>query len=367
MDLDSDHTYFEQRGESLVDLLQEEAGIDVEAAEDVADLLIENDPFDPRDGEGPFYSAEEQYERLDVSEGEYGELWEEFSQRIQHEIRFFDRGAQALLADILGKPESRFAGGLPSLELGPGSRVASVFRARRADTAALATHLLANPINELARPPVHLARAGRMNASGIPVFYGALSAATAIAEVRPYVGSIVITARFSILRQVRVLDLSRIDQFFTGSIFAPQYEKRASRLRFLQRFHHLIARPVQPGDEALEFVPTQAVAEYVHNVLGFDGMLYMSAQLGGPPLPDPDERRYITVGELSDEDIKEYNLVLFGAAGATVGAEDRPDPGLELDRSMIGTERITGVRYSHEWTYVPDLDAPTIPGDEGAF
>ena len=46
---------------------------------------------------------------------------------------------------------------------------------------------------------------GRMNAAGISVFYGATDDETAIAGVRPPVGSWVATATFEVIRPLRLL------------------------------------------------------------------------------------------------------------------------------------------------------------------
>jgi hypothetical protein len=106
---------------------------------------------------------------------------------------------------------------------------------------------------------------------------------------------------------------------FTGSIFAPEYEDRVYRRRFLEGFHALIARPIQLHHEPHEYIPTQAVAEYVANVLSLDGILYASSQLGSIP-ETPEPKPYVDTTELTDEELALHNVVLFGAASCVVGA-----------------------------------------------
>src|SRR3954470_5589142 len=77
---------------------------------------------------------------------------------------------------------------------------------RDADT----VRAMERPDLEVGPPPPARAMAGRMNARGISVFYGALEAATAVAEVRPPVGSKVLVVRFEILRPVRLLDVEAL-------------------------------------------------------------------------------------------------------------------------------------------------------------
>jgi RES domain-containing protein len=60
-------------------------------------------------------------------------------------------------------------------------------------------------------PPPNLARPGRMNPLGIPYLYVALDQATAIAEVRPWLGALLSVARLSPQRTLRVVNLNYRD------------------------------------------------------------------------------------------------------------------------------------------------------------
>jgi hypothetical protein len=364
---DSDSPDYEQEGDSLVDLLQMELNIEYDAAEDLAGILQESDPADPRDGEKPFYHSENNYHRRYIYASDYTEEWEAFSHRVKHQRRFFDDAGRLQLAEILGSPGDAKAAELPVMEIGPETRVLSVYRARRADTEDKARQILQNPVKELGPPPAPKATAGRMNPAGISVFYGALSEETATAEVRPSVGSLVVVGGFDPCQKLKLLNLSQIGVGFTGSIFDPGYEDRAARRRFLEGFHTLIARPIQPHDEVLEYIPTQAVAEYVANVLGLDGILYASAQVGAvPEVPEPSP--YVITHELSNEELAEHNVVLFGEA-ATVGqsaadiqkqdqqGENHPQSAsLSFRANSAHAVRVKAVKYTHERAYVPDDD-----------
>lgn len=71
-----------------------------------------------------------------------------------------------------------------------------------------------------------------MNARGISVFYGATSRKNAISEVRPPVGSYVAVAEFTLLRTVRLLDLSSLKGLAVNrgfSRFDPEYLLRYER------------------------------------------------------------------------------------------------------------------------------------------
>jgi hypothetical protein len=58
-------------------------------------------------------------------------------------------------------------------------------------------------------PPPSRRRAGRMNAAGIAVFYGATEKDSAVAEFRPAVDSLISVAAFRVHRPIHVLDLTR--------------------------------------------------------------------------------------------------------------------------------------------------------------
>lgn len=360
---DSDRPDWEQEGEPLEYVLQEELGVDYEAARDLANILIENDPAWPPDGEELFYESDQGYRRVHLPSSEYDELWGGFARGIKHEGRFFVEDARRHLAEILGERGSSKALELPTLEIGPGLRHEVLFRARRLDSQQDVRTVLENPASELGPPPERLAVAGRMNAAGIAVFYGALSRVTAVAEVRPYVGSLVVVGGFRPNRRLKLLDLSRIGEGFTGSIFSPEYPQRAARRRFLDGFHTRIARPVHPQDEPLEYIPTQAVAEYVAKILVLDGILYASAQVGAvPEVPEP--RSNVRIHELPDEELARHNVVVLGRgsrvvserAAETVGHPVKPDGCLALEPASVHTVSVNGVQYSYERVYVIQHD-----------
>jgi hypothetical protein len=73
-----------------------------------------------------------------------------------------------------------------------------------------------------------------MNARGISVFYGAVSAEVALAEVRPVVGSRVVTTRFLLSRPIRLLDLEALQSVtVAGSVFDPTYIEQLEKAHFL--------------------------------------------------------------------------------------------------------------------------------------
>jgi hypothetical protein len=127
-----------------------------------------------------------------------------------------------------------------------------------------------------------------MNPSGITAFYAAFDLETCIAELRPSVGSIVLGAQFDIISPLWVLDTTRFaGTFKEPNLFSKDHIKRTAQWRFMQRFMQEIAQPISPNDEHLDYIPTQAVAEYLLNHHEFhlggqkhriEAIIYRSAQ-----------------------------------------------------------------------------------------
>lgn len=133
-------------------------------------------------------------------------------------------------------------------------------------------------------PPPRFARAGRMNAQGISVFYGASDLETALAEIRPPVGSRVLLGRFDLVRAARLLDVEALRSvFIEGSIFDPDYIGHLELAQFLGRLSERMTMPVMPDDEPKEYLITQMIADFFAQVgePPIDGMLYRSVQSAG--------------------------------------------------------------------------------------
>ena len=120
-----------------------------------------------------------------------------------------------------------------------------------------------------------------MNARGISLFYGATDLDTAIAEVRPPVGSTVVAAEFKLVRPLKLLDLTELENAVEkGSIFDPTFKRRLERVAFMKSLSRLLTKPVMPDDEALEYLATQAVSDFLatENDPLLDGILFDSVQ-----------------------------------------------------------------------------------------
>jgi hypothetical protein len=156
-----------------------------------------------------------------------------------------------------------------------------LYRARAFQSERKLLEALCYPDKGLGPPPATQARAGRMNANGISVFYGANAPKAAIAEVRPPVGSWVVTARFEIIRPLRLLDLSALNAVTQhGSIFDRGFTRRLEFAVFLRTLSQRMTRPIMPNDEAFDYLATQAIADFLatENDPPLDGIIFPSVQ-----------------------------------------------------------------------------------------
>lgn len=282
----------EPNGESLVDVICDVTGAnDHEVAEALENLLIEQEDCWPPDGDEPFFSDILAYNRTNEIHEEHSFRWEQFCRDIVYGKRFFSPSAQKVLSEIFdGLHLLRDSAGRPVIyPLEPDDRSIDIFRARIANDFALRKRITDDLASELGPPPPPLRKPGRMHPAGIRAFYGALDIQTCVAELRPTVGETVVSARFRPLRPLLVLDTTRFDRRPKDvNVFARAYLKRLRLWTFMRRFMNEIAQPHLPGSEHLEYVPTQAVAEYLvhHHRFSYrhdrettiDAIIFRSAQ-----------------------------------------------------------------------------------------
>ena len=146
----------------------------------------------------------------------------------------------------------------------------------------------AHPVSEdhtsrvaLGTPPATRAGNNRMSPAGIPMFYGAESAETAIAEIRPQRADAVTIGEWSPARELVYLDLMGARPI--PSIFDMSARRDRTWLRFLASFADDLAVPVTEEDAFLEYVPIQIITEDIRDHLrapdgrAFDAIRYQSA------------------------------------------------------------------------------------------
>ncbi len=210
-----------------------------DAADDIQKLLADAHAdwdSDMLGVETPF-SEEAHYEEAPASDSRWQDEWLEFERSLKTEARFMSRSAAAHLERVFSDLDSvRTRSGRPCVRsAGPGTDLRFLHRARVIQSDEPLEEAIRRPDLHLGPPPARHASAGRMNARGISVFYVASAPATALAEVRPPVGSKVVVARFEIVRALRLLDLTDLREAVDGgSVFDPTLSERMARAMFLR-------------------------------------------------------------------------------------------------------------------------------------
>ena len=280
-------TTWEREGYQVSGLISGMADLSDEIAEDVTNFLsnLHGEWVDKVGWEGP-YEPDVLYEEREPDDQNFRDIWEEYSNEIRSHSRFFSAYAEEMLNNIFGDLSAlRTWGDKPVIrEIGIDDSERFVWRARRAESTIELAEILKSPTREIGPPPSRLAKAGRMNPEGIPVFYGALEEDTCVAEVRALVGSHVVLAKFEFLRAMRLLDFGSLAKVYdNSSYFDPECAERRGRAAFFRWLVKEISRPVMPQDEAFEYIATQALSEYLANkaIPRLDGIIFYSTQTGG--------------------------------------------------------------------------------------
>ncbi|RVP09735.1 RES domain-containing protein [Sinorhizobium meliloti] len=279
---------FEPNGEQTVYAILNAADVSEAIAEDIQQVLQDrySDFEAAQIGDTTEYDSELHYEELQPDGREWQETWESFERSLKTEARFFSARALAVLNSVfsgIDDMKTRHGGSLV-VEGGPGTPYEHLYRARAFQSEGKLRSALLRPDKELGPPPSTFAASGRMNAKGIAVFYGATDPGTAVAEVRPPVGCEVAIGRFRVVRSLRLLDLTALAGVTAeGSVFDPEYANTLSRMMFLRSLSRRMARPVMPDDQDSDYLPTQAIADFLATdaVTSLDGIIFPSVQVAG--------------------------------------------------------------------------------------
>lgn len=330
----------EQQGDSMEYLIGVALGQDVDFVDDLVEAVIDADDYWPPDGGEPYWDASMNYVERRGEPHRFHAMWQSAVNDLRHNQRFFSASAQTLF--------SRLFEGVDDLEIsGQGKRKRKpvrtlkrgtvLHRARVYRTQEELDEIGADPMAKVGPPPVHLATAGRMNAAGVVVFYGATKADTALAEVRPAIGNQTALIQVRTRSSLRLLDFKRLEEVpdvARVSFFDPDREEKLERGSFLRQLHRMISAPVVPGKEG-DYLITQVMAEFLAHVYNppFNGVLFESSQRPNG-----------------------VNLVLF-AESMALTAGDAGAFGIEYVDQSLKIYSTTAVRYTRdEWEHTVGMD-----------
>lgn len=246
-----------------------------ELAELVSDEWFDWSSHEHRFGEDPYFIRNSS---LPV---QLNREWIELDQSLRSSARFVNPFVVGTLEKIFSPLFNNETAAI--ITAGPQQVINTLFRARVFQSAQRMEIELSHPERALGPPPSKLAAAGRMNAKGIPVFYGATIKHTAISEVRPPVGSYVATCSFTLTRDLRLLDLKELSELEPPpglSLFDPATRELDARYRFLKLLEGKLTMPIMPEVADEGYLITQAIADFLatHPKLNIDGLIFSSSQ-----------------------------------------------------------------------------------------
>lgn len=283
---DKESTFsWERHGVHVIEAITNTAEIEERAAYDIQEILEERfSDFDSAaSGLETEFASDSYYEPKIIDDEYWQREWEEFERRLKNEARHFNQFGIKLLDIIfegIDKLNTDNGNSLVTL-IGPEAKISMLYRARVFHTNEKLREALMYPDQQLGPPPNSHTLPGRMNARGISMFYGAIEEETAIGEVRPPVGSKVVVSKFDILKELKLLNLNALQNLSSrGSIFDPEYINQVQKDIFLRRLSLRMSTPVMPNDEPIDYLITQAIADYlaIESKFQFDGIMYPSVQ-----------------------------------------------------------------------------------------
>jgi RES domain. len=375
-------------GEPAAEAIMNLGGFPENAAVQIREIL-EDDyySFDAvAEGEAIPFGDDTYYVESSVDVRDLESQWGEFERTLKTEARFFNAKGFALLESIFTGLEELSTKSAKSalLNAGPGCEIDHLYRARVFQSTTELQKALIDPVRELGPPPANQAVAGRMNAQGIAVFYGSDQPEIAVAEVRPPVGSEVAVAKFEIIKELVLLDLTAFPALSpSGSLFDPVFSEKRRKTQFLKNLSHQMAIPVMPNEQANEYLVTQAIADFLSykTDVVIDGIIYPSVQtdqtgtnvilfhkssrveaISHPEnirisssvrdlAPEGYEKSYTIYEEkISEDTVNAYRKIdpfntIYGHGRYT---RDNRKPVLRLDTDHISIHDIKGVRYTKD-------------------
>jgi len=356
------------RGESLSDLLGRILSSNTKVVNSVVELLEEE--WYERDSGESIYGEDPWFEASSALGDSVSQEWDRLEASLRSENRFANRGLLTMLDEIFGRALANDDSCIKVA--GPDDSLARLYRARTFESDHRLQEALMHPERTLGTPPPGVSAAGRMNAPGVSVFYGATDKITAVAEVRPPVGSRVLVGAFVFVRPVRLLDLEKLAAVAApeASVFDTEAVRPIAIRQFLRVLAERMVMPVMPETAHQDYLATQAIADYLaaHTEMNVDGIIFPSVQTGGADrnivlfnkasgVRYADSRR----SSLSFASLIEYDgdqRIDWPELVTKAGFEDEEDPIwrfdlerkneplLRLDRESLTIETVTAVAFT---------------------
>jgi hypothetical protein len=127
---------------------------------------------------------------------------------------------------------------------------------------------------ERMKPLPDQAIAGRANPAGIPFLYLATEQDTALAEVRPWLGSEISLAKLKVIKDLSLINIST-NQETNKSLHLDEPIPEIREQIVWSKIDNAFSKPISSQDNSTDYVPTQIISELFKNH-GDDGIVYKS-------------------------------------------------------------------------------------------
>ena len=162
-------------------------------------------------------------------------------------------------------------------------------------------------------PPKNLVSAGRLNSNGIGALYLSNDKLLTIAEIRPAVGDVVVTGKFTLKKDLEIVDLTKLDNISVfGSSMDPEFliDYQINR-DILNSICEDMRKPSGSQYNSLDYLPTQYISDVIKSQ--YRGIKYGSS--------------------MTSKENQNYNLVVFD------------DEDVEVDINHLSFNKIKSVNY----------------------
>lgn len=207
-------------------------------------------------------------------------IWERLNEQLIHDNRFFNLTAKEILDDFFSgiKTVKLPNGDGLILKIGLDNEIKDIYRARSFSSLTEVPKAIERPDIHIGPPPYKFAGNGRLNSKHQSIFYGSFDEETMFAEIRPSVSSYIVYSKFEPLKELNILNLSELRCILENGTVYDSIEKgnRCFLANMMFLGEHM-TKPVQPENNTIEYIVTQAIADYLSSI-NIDGIAYRSAQ-----------------------------------------------------------------------------------------
>lgn len=126
------------------------------------------------------------------------------------------------------------------------------------------------------KPLTQMAIEGRANPKGIPYLYLSTKKETAMAEARPWLGSLISLGMFEITRNIELINCFTKENKRNLIIYFEEPNAAEKEKAVWRDIDWAFSKPVSNSDGLADYIPTQILAELFKNN-GYDGIAYKSA------------------------------------------------------------------------------------------